>query len=344
MTEPLLELQHVEVTFGKGGLFRRAGRVKAVVDVSLQIEEGEILALVGESGCGKTTLGRVITGLQRPTSGRVLWRGQDIRGMGRGDFMSYRLGVQIVHQDSFAALNPVRTILQTLSGPLRQHAIARSAGEARERAASLLETMGLTPPGMFLEKYPHQLSGGQRQRVVLARAMAARPRLIVADEPVSMVDVSLRLSLLNLMFELNAQQGLAFLYITHDLATARYFAQQGRVVVMYLGDIVEIGPLGRVLERPRHPYLQALLSAVLVPDPRITRQRRELPLTSLEFPDPGNPPPGCRFHTRCPYARAICSQEQPPLSPTRQADQLVSCHFWEEIPLWPLSSVESPSP
>ena len=344
MTAPLIELQHVSVTFGGRGLFRRTGGVGAVVDVSLRIQEGEILALVGESGCGKTTLGRVVVGLQRPTSGFVLWRGQDIRSMNRGDFMDYRLGAQIVHQDSFAALNPVRTISQTLSAPLRQHGITKNAREARAKAAHLLETMGLTPPDLFLEKHPHQLSGGQRQRVVLARAMASEPKLIVADEPVSMVDVSLRLSLLNLMSELNTQQGLAFLYITHDLATARYFAQRGRIVVMYLGDVTEEGPLGRVLQHPRHPYLQALLSAVLVPDPRISRQKRELPLTSLELPDPANPPPGCRFHTRCPYAQSICSQERPSLVPTLEDEHNVLCHFWEEIPPWHLPSADSPSP
>jgi len=340
MTEPLIDLQHVNVTFGKRGLFRQTEGVQAVVDVSLQIREGEILALVGESGCGKTTLGRVIVGLQRLTSGLMLWRGQDIQSMSRNDFLDYRLGVQIVHQDSFAALNPVRTIMQTLSAPLRQHGIARNAREAREKTAHLLETMGLTPAEMFLEKYPHQLSGGQRQRVVLARALSAEPKVIVADEPVSMVDISLRLSLLNLMSELNTQRGLAFLYITHDLATARYFAQRGRIVVMYLGDVVEVGPLGHVLERPRHPYLQALLSAVLVPDPKISRQRRELPLTSLELPDPSNPPPGCRFHTRCPHVQPVCSQERPPLAAISEDDHLVSCHFWNELPLWRLPSAD----
>jgi peptide/nickel transport system ATP-binding protein len=344
MTAPLIELQHVNVTFGQPGLFRRTEGVKAVADVSLQLRAGEILALVGESGCGKTTLGRVVVGLQRPTSGRMLWRGQDIQSMKRSDFLDYRLGVQIVHQDSFAALNPVRTIMQTLGAPLRQHGIAKNAQQAREKMGHLLETMGLTPAEMFLDKYPNQLSGGQRQRVVLARAMAAQPQVIVADEPVSMVDVSLRLSLLNLMAELNTQRGLAFLYITHDLATARYLAQRGRIVVMYLGDIVEMGPLGDVLEHPRHPYLQALLSAVLVPDPNVSRQRRELPLTSLELPDPSNPPPGCRFHTRCPYVQAICSQEPPPLGPISEDDHLVSCHFWSEIPLWHLPSDDLLSP
>jgi peptide/nickel transport system ATP-binding protein len=335
MTQPLIELQDVQVTFKKGGvlprLLAKTNGVEAVTDVSLQIQAGEILALVGESGCGKTTLGRVITGLQATTSGQVRWKGRDIRDMNHSESMNYRLGVQIVHQDSFAALNPVRTILQTLSGPLRKFTKADSYQEIREKASYLLKTMGLTPPDIFLDKYPHQLSGGQRQRVVLARAMAAEPQLIVADEPVSMVDVSLRLSLLNLMADLNEEQGLAFLYITHDLATARYFAQQGRIVVMYLGNMTEVGPLDHVLQNPRHPYLQALLSAVLVPDPKISRQKHELPLTSLELPDPAQPPPGCRFHTRCPYMQDICVRKRPKLEPTREPDHLVACHRWKEL-------------
>jgi oligopeptide/dipeptide ABC transporter ATP-binding protein len=335
MTQPLIELQDAQVTFKKGGMIRRilakTEGVEAVSDVSLQIQPGEILALVGESGCGKTTLGRVITGLQALTSGQVLWKGQDIRDMNRRESMNYRLGVQIVHQDSFAALNPVRTILQTLSAPLHKFTEADRPHEIRESASHLLQTMGLTPPEIFLDKYPHQLSGGQRQRVVLARAMAAEPQLIVADEPVSMVDVSLRLSLLNLMSDLNEAQGLAFLYITHDLATARYFAQHGRIVVMYLGNMAEVGPLDHVLQNARHPYLQALLSAVLVPDPKVSRQKRELPLTSLELPDPAQPPPGCRFHTRCPHMREICVQERPKLEPTFESNHFVACHRWKEI-------------
>ncbi len=331
MTSPLIEIKHLNVNFGKGGLFRKRKGVNAIVDVSLELQEGEILALVGESGCGKTTLARVVVGLQRPTSGNILWCGKDIWTMSRNEFLEYRLGVQIVHQDSFAALNPVRTILQTLAAPLLAHHIAKNGREAHDKAAALLESLGLTPAEMFLEKYPHQLSGGQRQRIILARAMSAEPKLILADEPVSMVDVSLRLSLLNLMADLNEKRGLAFLYITHDLATARYFARQGRIMVMYLGEVVEHGPLGEVLEKPLHPYLRALLSAVLVPDPVITRQKRELSLTSLEMPDPSNPPPGCRFNTRCPYVQPLCSQEEPQLETTFRADHWVACHFWKKI-------------
>ena len=332
MAVPLIELKHVSVTFTRGLPFRRQ-RVQAVVDVSLTIGEGEIIALVGESGCGKTTLGRVVVGLQRPTAGTVLYYGRDVRSLRGEDAREYRRNIQIVHQDSYAALNPVRTIYHSLSAPFLRYKLARNGREAREKVAELLETMGLTPPGDFIDKYPHQLSGGQRQRVVLARAVAVQPKLIVADEPVSMIDVSLRLSILDLMRSLNEKFGIAFLYITHDLATARYFVRTGRIAVMYLGQMVEVGNLQSVLSRPRHPYLQALLSAVPVPDPRRARSAKPLPLRSLDLPDPTKPPSGCRFHPRCPYAEDICAAEDPPLKSLTN-EHRVACHLVEKIPQW----------
>lgn len=332
---PLISLERVSVTFSRGVLWRRR-RVQAVVDVSLDIHEGEIVALVGESGCGKTTLGRVIVGLQRPTAGRVLYRGRDVRQLRGESFLEYRRSVQIVHQDAYAALNPVRTIYQTLSAPFFRYRLARNRRQAREKVAELLETMGLTPPGDFLDKYPHQLSGGQRQRVVLARAVAVQPKLIVADEPVSMIDVSLRLSILDLMRSLNERFGIAFLYITHDLATARYFVRHGRIAVMYLGQLVEVGNLQEVLTRPRHPYLQALLSAVPVPDPRLARAKKPLPLRSLDLPDPTRPPSGCRFHPRCPYAEPVCAGEEPMLQEVAD-NHRVACHLVDKVPEWVLS-------
>lgn len=339
MPQPLIELRDVSVTFRRRALLRRQPGVQAVVRASLRLEDRAMLALVGESGCGKTTLARVIAGLIRPTRGQVLYRGQDIWRLSGDAFREYRRSVQLVHQDSFAALNPMRTIFESLSAPIRRHGLARGRRQARLLAAEMLERMGLTPPDQFLDKYPHQLSGGQRQRVVLARALVVRPQLIIADEPVSMVDVSLRLSLLDLMAQVNREMSIAFLYITHDLATARYLARRGTLAVMYLGKLVETGPLAEVLAAPRHPYLQVLLSAVPVPDPRLARSRQQLPLRSLEMPDPTQPPPGCRFHPRCPYAEARC-EEEIPLLRELERDHFVACHFVEKIPAWdPFSDV-----
>lgn len=333
MAESIIELKDVNMTFQRGWLMRRA-QLQAVVKTSLHIKEGEILALVGESGCGKTTVGKIMTGLLRPTAGEVLYKGKDIWRMSREEFREYRRNAQIVHQDSYAALNPVRTIYHSLSAPFLHYRLAKNRHEARERVAELLQFMGLTPPEEFLDKYPHQLSGGQRQRVVVARAVALNPKLIMADEPVSMIDVSLRLSILDLMHRLNEKFGIAFLYITHDLATARYFVKGGRIAVMYLGQMVETGRLSEVLQKPCHPYLQALLSAVPVPDPKKAREKRPLPLRSLEFPDPTKPPSGCRFHPRCPYAEDICTREIPAL---RSLDgRLIACHLAEKIPEWHL--------
>lgn len=333
MAESIIELKDVNMTFQRGWLMSRV-QLQAVVKTSLDIKEGEILALVGESGCGKTTVGKIMAGLLRPTSGEVLFKGKDIWRMSREEFREYRRNAQIVHQDSYAALNPMRTIYHSLSAPFLHYRLAKNRHEAREKVAELLQLMGLTPPEEFLDKYPHQLSGGQRQRVVVARAVSLRPKLIVADEPVSMIDVSLRLSILDLMHRLNEEFGIAFLYITHDLATARYFVKGGQITVMYLGQMVETGKLEEILQKPCHPYLQALLSAVPVPDPKKAREKRPLPLRSLEFPDPTKPPSGCRFHPRCPYAEDICAQEIPALRPLD--GRLIACHLAEKIPEWHL--------
>lgn len=340
MNRTLIALEEVWLIFRRGWLSRE--RVEAVAGVSLTIPEGGILALVGETGSGKTTLGKLVAGLYRPTRGRILFQGQDLWAMDRHTFLKYRRAVQLVHQDAFAALNPVRTVYQSLKAPLLHHRIARNEREARERAAELLEQVGLTPPELFLDKYPHQLSGGQRQRVLLARALTVQPCLIVADEPVSMIDVSLRLSILQLLRELNRRLGIAIFYITHDLATARYLAEEGQLAVMYLGKIVEHGAFRRVLENPRHPYLQALLSAVPVPNPRLARATRSVALQEIDPPDPRRPPSGCRFHPRCPYAQPICRETPPPLE--GPADHQVACHFAQEIPPWRPPSAASPSP
>lgn len=328
-----MELKDVSMIFeNKSGLFAPKRKVGAVVGVNMQLNPGEILAVVGESGCGKTTIGKMVTGLFKPTSGNVMFMGKDIWSLKGRDFFEYRRSVQMVHQDSYAALNPARTIYQSLSAPLFRHKLAKDKGEARERLEELFTMVGLTPPEQFLDKYPHQLSGGQRQRILLARALSVQPKLIVADEPVSMVDVSLRISLLDLMADMNKRFNIAFIYITHDLATARYIASHGRIAVMYLGKIVETGNLNRILAEPKHPYLQALLSAVPIPDPQVARAMKPLPLKSLDMPDPANPPTGCRFNPRCPYAEAICEQKEPPL--INVGDELIACHLVERIPKW----------
>jgi len=304
------------------------------VNVNLKFDPGEIVALVGESGCGKTTLGKVLTGLQKPTEGELLFNGKNVWSMSKAEFAEYRSSVQLVQQDSYAALNPTKTIYQSLSAPILQNKIVKGKRAAYEKVCELLRTVELTPPEQFLDKYPHQLSGGQRQRVLMARAISLNPRLIVADEPVSMVDVSLRLSILNLMAKLNKEMGIAFVYITHDLATARYIAKSGRLAVMYLGKIVELGSVRNVLAQQRHPYLQALLTAVPVPDPNVAKGKRELPLKSLEMPSISNPPSGCAFNPRCPYADETCSVAPPEL--VFHGDDLVACHHVERIPEWKL--------
>lgn len=329
----LLELHDVSMVFtSKKSLFSKEKNIGAVVGVNLQLNPGEILAVVGESGCGKTTLGKIITGLYRPTSGEIKFEGKNIWKMDGRSFKEYRRSVQMVHQDSFAALNPARTIFQSLKDVLIRHKLAKNSKEARNQLYELLKLVELTPPEQFLDKYPHQLSGGQRQRLLLARAISVKPKLIVADEPVSMVDVSLRISLLNLMTNMNKQLGIAFVYITHDLATARYIASNGRIAVMYLGKIVETGKLNEVLRNPSHPYLQALLSAVPIPDPDLARTIKALPLKSLDMPNPANPPAGCRFNPRCPYAESICMNKEPQLREINGS--MVACHLVEKVPKW----------
>ncbi|MHB2015865.1 MAG: ABC transporter ATP-binding protein, partial [Candidatus Xenobia bacterium] len=275
----MIDLEHVDVRFiVKGGKTLQASR-----DVSLSIGAGEIVTVVGESGCGKSTVGKLVLGVLKPTQGRVLYDGTDVWGRGFKWSRELRLMVAVVHQDSYASLNPVRTVGQTLRAPLLYHKLAPRS-EVDRKVLALLEDVGLTPADYFANKYPFQLSGGQRQRVSIARATMLSPRLILTDEPVSGVDASLRLAILDLMRGLNRSRGIAFLYITHDLATARYFGKGGRLVVMYLGSIVEQGEVGEVIDHPRHPYLQALLAALPPLDPREARAKVELPLKSLDMP------------------------------------------------------------
>ncbi len=334
--EPIIKVENMSIYFSAGG--DKNKKVGALVDVSLDVMPGEIVAVVGESGCGKTTLGKAIVGIHKPTSGKILYNGKDIHKMGKTNFENYRTAVQMVHQDSYAALNPMKIIFKSLYQPMARHKIIKNRKEGIEELARIFELVGLTPVEHFLFKYPHQLSGGQRQRVLLARALSLRPKVIVADEPVSMVDVSLRISLLDLMSKMNKEMGIAFMYITHDLATARYIANNGRMVVTYLGKIVEEGDLTEVVNKPRHPYLQALLSAVPIPDPKFSRNMPELPLRSLNMPSAISPPDGCRFHPRCIYCTDVCEKNSPELREYK--DQQVACHNAEGVKEWDWSIYE----
>jgi peptide/nickel transport system ATP-binding protein len=293
---PILELRNVSKSFGHG-----RERVTAVNDVSLAVEQGEILCLVCESGCGKSTTGRMAAGLLPISEGQVLFRGQDIAQMDRKQYQEFRRAVQIVHQDPYASLNPTQTVRQIITAPLLHHKKVRDKAHAERRAAEILEIVDLTPVYEFMDKYPHQLSGGQRQRVSVARALTVEPKFLVADEAVSMVDVSIRVSLLNMLARLKQEFDVTFLFITHDLALAKYFAWHGRIVVMYLGRIIEEGPTPRVIADPRHPYTQALLAAVPEADPELAQHKRQIELRSAEIPSLLNLPPGCAFHPRCPY-------------------------------------------
>lgn len=308
---PLIELCNVSRAFGED-----KERIIAVDSVSMAIAPGEIVCLVGESGCGKSTTGRLVSGLLPPTAGQILFQGQDISQMDRATYRRYRHAVQIVHQDPYASLNPTQSVRQIITTPLLRHGNSRSRSHAEEQAIQLLEVVDLTPARDFLGKYPHQLSGGQRQRVSVARALTLNPSFIVADEAVSMVDVSIRVSLLNMLARLRNELEVTFLFITHDLALAKYFAWGGRIVVMYLGRIIEEGPTPRVIQNPRHPYTQALLAAVPEADPQVARHKQPIELRSANIPSLLDLPPGCTFHPRCPYfVPGQCDTAVPPLIP-----------------------------
>ena len=266
---PLIELDSASQVFHVKG-----EDLPAVSDVSLSVDEGEVLCLVGESGSGKTTTARLAAGLASPSSGAVRYRGKDLSEMSRAERREYRRDVQYIHQDPYASLNPIRSVRSTLSIPLRRHGLARSAAEVDATVDELLSTVDLTPPESYSAKFPHQLSGGQRQRVSVARGLTLNPKLLIADESTSMLDVSIRVSLLNMFTRLRKEEGVGFIYITHDLALAKYFAWEGRTAVMYLGRIVEVGPTPQIIANPQHPYTKALLEAVPEPDPELAAQKK----------------------------------------------------------------------
>ena len=281
--------------------------VHAVDKVSFSIDEGEVLGLAGESGSGKSTTGRLLLRLIQPSSGRVEYRGRDIISLGTRELAAFRANAQIVFQDPNSSLSPRMSVGQAITHPLQIHRIG-TAAQQKERVLDIMEKVGLSPAGFLYRKYPHQLSGGQSQRVVIARALVTRPDFLVADEPIAMADVSVRALILQLMKQLKDEMGLTYLFITHDLATAKYLCD--RVAVMYLGRIVELARRDELFGRPHHPYTKALLAAVPVPDPKA---RREKNLPRGEIPSAIDPPAGCHFHPRCPFAVAKCKEGRPPL-------------------------------
>jgi peptide/nickel transport system ATP-binding protein/oligopeptide transport system ATP-binding protein len=305
------------------GLFGRGGaKVRAVDGVSFSIASGETLGLVGESGCGKSTTGKLILRLQDPTGGTILWRGRDISRLSQGEMRPVRRELQAVFQDPYSSLNPRMRAADIVAEPIRNYDALPQA-QLRERVAGLFERVGLRPDQMV--KYPFEFSGGQRQRLGIARALSVRPKLIVCDEPVSALDVSVQAQVINLLMDLQQEFRLSYLFVAHDLAVVEHISH--RVAVMYLGKVVEIADKRAIFTRPQHPYTEALLEAVPVPDPTARRKRRVL---GGDVPSPIKPPPGCRFHTRCPYVEARCKVEEPVLQEVAPG-QFVACHLRQPV-------------
>ncbi len=324
-TGDLLEVRDLYKYFPiNAGVFsRHIGDVRAVDGVDFTIKKGETLGLVGESGSGKTTAGRVVLRLLEATKGQVLFEGRDIGALGREDVRKLRKEMQIIFQDPYASLNPRMTVGDIVSEPLKIHGLA-TGKDAEARVQELLRLVGLQP--YHANRYPHEFSGGQRQRVGIARSLAVSPKFIVADEPVSALDVSIQAQVINLLQDLQQQFGLTYLFIAHDLSVVRHIST--RVAVMYVGKIVEIANRDDLYANPLHPYTQALLSAIPIPDPRVESRRKRI-ILSGDIPSPVNPPPGCRFHTRCPVAFDRCKVEVPPLN-TYAAGHVAACHWVEE--------------
>jgi oligopeptide/dipeptide ABC transporter ATP-binding protein len=319
--QPLLQAEHVQLYFPikSGGLIgRTVGNVHAVDDVSLSLTEGQTLGIVGESGCGKSTLARCLVRLLEPTDGTLRFRDTDITHLGRKGLQPFRRQVQLVFQDPVSSLNPRKRVGQIVGTPLRLNGMTRDAATARVR--ELLERVGLNPE--HVNRFPHEFSGGQRQRIGVARALANDPRLIVLDEPVSALDVSIQAQVINLLDDLQDDFGLSYVFIAHGLSVVRHFSDQ--IAVMYLGKIVELSPAAELYHKPIHPYTEALLSALPIPDPRDNRARERLVIEG-EPPSPIAPPPGCRFNTRCPRATEICKKVEPPLA-EYAGGHLAACH------------------
>jgi oligopeptide transport system ATP-binding protein len=323
----LLQVQNLKMYFPitQGIILQRqVGWVRAVDDISFGVRRGETLGLVGESGCGKSTTGRAILQLYKPTAGSVEFLGKQLTTLGGGDLRRMRREMQMIFQDPYASLNPRMTVGSIIGEPLEIHGLAKGRAK-QERVQELLRIVGLNP--YFANRYPHEFSGGQRQRIGIARALAVQPSFIVCDEPISALDVSIQAQVINLLEELQEQFNLTYLFIAHDLSVVRHISD--RVAVMYVGKIVELTTRDLLYERPLHPYTKALLSAVPIPDPAIERKRQRIILTG-DVPSPVNPPTGCRFHPRCPFAQELCREKEPQLLEV-EPNHFAACHFWDEI-------------
>jgi oligopeptide transport system ATP-binding protein len=326
-TDTLVDVRNLKMYFPiRRGLIidRVVGYVHAVDDVSFFVKRGETLGLVGESGCGKSTTGRAVLQIYKPTAGEVLFDGVDVTKLQGKNLRHYRRNMQMIFQDPFASLDPRMTVGGIIAEPLEIHHLAKGK-EKEERVHELLRTVGLNP--YFANRYPHEFSGGQRQRIGVARALALNPEFIVCDEPISALDVSIQAQVINLLEDLQEQYNLTYLFIAHDLAVVRHISD--RICVMYVGKIMEIADRLELYDLPLHPYTKALLSAVPIPDPLVEKRRSRIILQG-DVPSPVNPPSGCRFHPRCPFARADCSQSEPPLEEVRPS-HWVACFYWKEI-------------
>ncbi|MCP4140480.1 MAG: dipeptide ABC transporter ATP-binding protein [Chloroflexi bacterium] len=323
-TETLLHVENLKKHFPiyKGVIRRQVGAVHAVDGVGFDIYKGETLGLVGESGCGKSTTGRTILRLYKPTAGKIIYDGVDLASLSEREMRKMRRKIQIIFQDPYASLNPRKTVADIVGEPLVVHKLAKGK-EIQERVTELLSLVGLNPA--FANRYPHEFSGGQRQRIGIARALALQPDLVICDEPISALDVSIQAQVINLLEDLQEEFGLTYLFIAHDLSMVRHISD--RVAVMYLGVIVELAEREELYERPLHPYSQALLSAVPIPDP-VAEENRKRILLEGDVPSPINPPSGCRFHTRCPIAESICSEERPEWREVKPK-HFVACHLVE---------------
>ncbi|HMQ09792.1 MAG TPA: dipeptide ABC transporter ATP-binding protein [Oligoflexia bacterium] len=320
MSENILKVEDLKVHFKlrqKGIFGSEVQTVKAVDGVSFEVKKGETLGLVGESGCGKSTLGRAILQLIQPTSGKVFFENQEITAM--KNLQKMRRKMQIIFQDPYASLNPRMTVESIISEPLKTFNVAQGS-ELTRKVQELMEMVGLRP--QYIRRYPHEFSGGQRQRIGIARAIALNPDLIIADEPISALDVSIQAQILNLMQDLQKELNLTYVFIAHDLAAVRHISD--RVAVMYLGKLAEIGTADEIIKNPQHPYTKALISAIPIPDPQVEKNKQKTVLQG-DVPSPLNPPKGCRFHTRCPIAKDVCKQEIPLLE--HKVQRMVACHL-----------------